>query len=358
MKILIVGDVHWSTYSSIVRSRGKKYSTRLENLIDSVNWAERMADEENCDRIIYLGDFFDKADLTAEEITALTEIKWSNKHHTLIMGNHESNISTLEYSSAFTLLSKKFEIINKIRMEDMSDDNNGMQFVYIPYTKEENRKDTIKDLTNYLMSNENKTIVFSHNDLKVRYGMYESKQGYDLKDIEDNCDLFINGHIHNGAFVNFKQTIVNIGNLTGQNFSEDASTYAHNIGILDTDKLTLDFIINPYAFNFYKFEINKENDIIDNLNTLETNAVLAIKCKNDLTEELQKALDYHKEKITACRITVYYDETLNSEETTDLKLNNVDHLTQFKNFTLNVFEQEKEKYDLSIVKEELELICA
>ena len=72
MKILIVGDVHWSTYSSIVRSRGKKYSTRLENLINSVNWAERIADEENCDRIIYLGDFFDKADLTAEEITALT----------------------------------------------------------------------------------------------------------------------------------------------------------------------------------------------------------------------------------------------------------------------------------------------
>ena len=34
MKILFYADPHWSTTSSIVQSRGKKYSTRLENLID------------------------------------------------------------------------------------------------------------------------------------------------------------------------------------------------------------------------------------------------------------------------------------------------------------------------------------
>ena len=38
MKICCFGDTHWSEYSSILRSMGEKYSTRLENLIKSVNW--------------------------------------------------------------------------------------------------------------------------------------------------------------------------------------------------------------------------------------------------------------------------------------------------------------------------------
>ena len=40
MKILCVGDVHWSQNSSILRSRGEYYSTRLQNLIASVNWRD------------------------------------------------------------------------------------------------------------------------------------------------------------------------------------------------------------------------------------------------------------------------------------------------------------------------------
>lgn len=36
-KFLIASDLHWSQYSSIVRKRGKKYSVRLHNLINSMN---------------------------------------------------------------------------------------------------------------------------------------------------------------------------------------------------------------------------------------------------------------------------------------------------------------------------------
>ena len=43
MKILVVGDIHWSAYSSILRSRGKRFSTRLEYLIKSMNWVEDMS---------------------------------------------------------------------------------------------------------------------------------------------------------------------------------------------------------------------------------------------------------------------------------------------------------------------------
>ena len=67
MRYLIYTDVHWCTYSSIIRSRGETYSKRIENLITSINWAENLALEKGCNEIICLGDFFDKPDLTSEE---------------------------------------------------------------------------------------------------------------------------------------------------------------------------------------------------------------------------------------------------------------------------------------------------
>ena len=60
MKILVFGDCHWSTYSSILRKRGLNYSTRLHNLIDSINWVEEQAIENHVDVVVGLGDFFDK----------------------------------------------------------------------------------------------------------------------------------------------------------------------------------------------------------------------------------------------------------------------------------------------------------
>ena len=51
MKICCFGDTHWSEYSSILRSMGEKYSTRLENLIKSVNWVFNTALEKKCDEL-------------------------------------------------------------------------------------------------------------------------------------------------------------------------------------------------------------------------------------------------------------------------------------------------------------------
>ena len=98
MKIGIVGDIHWSKYSSILRSRGKKYSKRLENCIESINWAEDTT--RDCDMVVYLGDFFDNESLKSEEITALSEIKWNKLPHKFLVGNHELGLNDLSFSSA------------------------------------------------------------------------------------------------------------------------------------------------------------------------------------------------------------------------------------------------------------------
>ena len=108
MKYLVCGDVHWCQYSSILRARGRKYSVRLENLINSVNWVEDLAAKKGCIGVIYLGDFFDRPDLNAEELTALQEVKWANIKHIFIVGNHESNVLNLSFSSTISALLLRF----------------------------------------------------------------------------------------------------------------------------------------------------------------------------------------------------------------------------------------------------------
>ena len=330
MRILLYTDVHISQNSSIINTRGNKYSTRLENIIKSLNWAEKQAIVNKCDSIICLGDLFDRSDLNAEEITALKEIKWANLPHTLIVGNHESNVVSLDFSSAFSL-NNVFDIINK----PCSDAYDDFSITYLPYIVESERK-PIKE---YLPDSKKK-IILSHNDIKgIQYGQWVSKDGFDIEDINSNCDLFINGHLHNGEWVNNK--ILNLGNLTGANFSEDAFRYKHQIAILDTNTLKVEFIENPYAFNFYKLEIKSKDDL-KVLDTLK-NAVVSIKCSNDLLPLVKGSLN----NVIESRVTII-NEAVKTE--TKEELVQVDHLKQFADYFLtNIDGSETAKSELAII---------
>ena len=56
------------------------------------------------------------------------------------------------------------------------------------------------------------------------------------------------------AFLNNKETILNLGNLTGQNFGEDAFKYNHSACILDTNNLKLTFMRILWLLIFYKIK--------------------------------------------------------------------------------------------------------
>lgn len=339
-KILICGDVHFSQYSSILRERGKKYSLRLENIIKSVNFVEETARKNNIETIVYLGDFFDKPELNAEELTALQEIQWNiNAWHLFLVGNHESDRNSLEYASTQCLKDKTtftcFDIIDNIDFTVIGADT---ELVLIPYITEDNRK----PLQEYLNKSRNpqltKKIVLSHNDIKgIQYGKAISTTGFELNEIKQ-VSAYINGHIHN--YGTFGDSIhCNLGNLTGQNFSEDAFKYSHDIMILDVDTLESKLIENPYAFNFYKLEINSEKDI-DILDKLKDNAVITIKCEQSLLQLIRERLNKIKSErnnIVANRIITYRDVTTNSssenaEMVSVLTLNKTDHLIQFNDF--------------------------
>ncbi len=324
MKIGIIGDVHWSRYSSILRLRGEKYSYRLENCIKSINWAECMTSD--CSVIVYLGDFFDTSELNAEEITAIKDIQWNTQEHFFLVGNHEMGLNDLSYSSSHLFdyidIYKGSNVIDTPRKYEWSNCN----IHFLPYILEEQRK----PFNEYISKEENKrTIVFSHNDIAgIQLGKYVSQSGFSIEDIEANCDLFINGHLHNGNIIGDK--IINIGNLTGQNFNENAFNYSHRIGILDTDTLTYELYDNPYAFNFYKLDTTVTP--VD-LTKLKSNSVLTIKVS-------EENYDHYKTQVTNCDNIItsrFIIVSSNSNEVNNnQELISVNHLDKFKSYVIDV----------------------
>lgn len=335
MKILIYSDVHISQDSSIVKSFGTKYSTRLEHIIKSLNWAEELAIKENCELVFNLGDTFDKPIIQPMEATAVQDIKWNNLPHYILVGNHDSNVESLEYSSVSILKKLGFNIIS----EPTNLKFNNINFTFLPYITNDNRK----PLEEYLTSNQD--IVLSHNDIAgFNFGRFISKDGFNVEDIEKNCKLYLNGHLHNSSFLSKK--ILNIGNLCGQNFTEDAFKYKHGCWILNTDDKSLIFYENPYALNFYNIEYKTDKD----LSSLKNNCVLQIKAERQDSEKLKENLNNLKDKIVATRILLYDKEVTDSNKSV-VKLEKIDHLKQFVDF----IHQELGNTDL--VNSELAEIC-
>ena len=321
MRLLIFTDLHMCPQASIINKWGTKYTSRLENCIESVNWAERKAEELGCAYIINLGDFFDKPDLTSETITACQEIQWSELHHYHLVGNHDASNSSLIFNSVNCLSNDNHRVITEPLMLDAD----GCDLCFLPYVTECDRK----PLSEYFKGKEHtfnsKRIIFSHNDISgIQLGPVVSKTGFSLEEIEANCDLFLNGHLHNGQALTSK--VINLGNLTGKDFGEDASKHSHNIAILDTKTLSISYIENPYAYNFYKIQIDTESDI-NQLYSLKNNAVVSIKCEQHLMEEVKQRIAII-DNIIESRIIVTKQYVETSEEAVELDLS-VDHLSRF-----------------------------
>lgn len=338
MKILFYTDPHFCEKYSIIDKQGKKYTLRLENQIESINWVENLAEEKGCQYIICAGDFFDKAQLTDQELTALQDIHWAPLcAHYFLVGNHESEENDLHFNSAKALEGKDRFIISEPKLFKEP----GFELAFLPYIPESNRK----PITEYFPPLGDKPrILISHNDLLgIQMGPVVSKAGFSPKELESICTCCINGHLHNGQKITNR--VLNLGNLTGKDFGEDAEKYPHRVLILDTDTMKVEFIENPNAFNFYKFEINDSADI-KKLEKIKNNAALFIKCKDTLIPELKAKLEELKNKIVATRV-ITVRELVSTEATFNAADLTMDYLTKF-------YEVCKEKLEnTKILEEEL-----
>ncbi len=340
MKILLFTDLHMCPQASIINKWGIKYPKRLENCIETVNWLERKAEELKCDWIISLGDFFDKPDLTSETITACNEIQWSWLQHYHLVGNHDASNSSLTFNSVNCLSNDNHRVIAEPLMLSAED----CDICFLPYVTECDRKPLSEYFTECTFNPHR--IILSHNDISgIQLGPVMTKTGFSIEEIEANCDLFVNGHLHNGQAITPK--IINLGNTTGKDFGENAFRHSHSVAILDTSNLSIEYIENPYAYNFYKIDINTEADLAS-LETLKTNAVVSIKCAQSLTEQVKKKIEETQNIIESRVILVrQYEE---ATETNELELT-VDHLTRFIECCKASIENS------TILEEELSEIC-
>ena len=343
MKILFFADLHMCPRASIVNKWGTKYPSRLENCIESINWMERTAEKFGCEYVINLGDFFDKPDLTSETITACNDIKWSNIMHYSLVGNHDASTSSLLFNSINSLLDDRHTIITEPQVLLLDDCN----ICFLPYITECDRK-PLKEYFEKLDPAKPR-IILSHNDISgIQLGPVVSKTGFSVEEIESTCDLFINGHLHNGQSITDK--IINLGNLTGKDFGEDASKYEHKIAILDTQTLEISYIENPYAFNFYKIQINSEADLAL-LQSLKNNAVVSIKCTSALIGTKKQVIESLKGKVLESRIIIIKDyNNLEANEKSTLDLS-VDHLARFIDCCRSTIENS------NLLEEELAEVC-
>ena len=321
MRILVFTDNHFCERSSIITKYGTKYSLRLENQLASINWAEQLAITESCGMVVCLGDFFDKPHLTDQELTALQDIRWAEDiPHYFLVGNHESEENDLQYSSTKVLEGTNRFIVDKPTLYQILD----FELAFLPYIVESNRR----PLETYFPESSLKLprILFSHNDiLGLQMGPAVSKIGFSIEEIEANCICCLNGHLHNGQAVSSK--ILNLGNLTGKDFGEDAFRYSHKVIIFDTDTFSFQTFENPHAFNFYKIQIDCESDIL-NLDKLKNNAVVSIKCIDKYAEAVRERISANSNIIDTRLILVKTFEE-SEEQTVNISDLAVDQCVKF-----------------------------
>ena len=343
MKILIFSDIHWSQNTSILRKQGNKYSIRLELLVNTLNWINKIALDYKCSAMICAGDMMDRSDCNDIELTSLKDIIWNGLPCYFLVGNHESSVMDLRYTTLKPLESSTSKIISSPMNIILGDS----QIHFIPYVTENMRK----HLKDYLLNIDNSKhqIISSHNDLKgIRYGKYESKMGFDIKEIESMSDLYLNGHLHNGAWITKK--ILNLGSSTAHNFSNDSFKFNYGVWVLDTDTLELDFIENPYSLNFYKIEIDKKEDI-DLIKGIKNHAVLSIKCNNMFKDEVKQMLDNNPKVLTYKLIVYVENDSSDSSNENKVELGGLDYIERFKEFIIDNIGSD------AIVMEELEEVC-
>lgn len=225
MKILIIADNHLVEKSSVIRGQGDKFSDRLENQIKTFEWVNSFGLP-----VIHLGDFMDRPFMTAQELSAMEEIKpYFNEGWLFLRGNHE-------YTSSYDVLGALGVKENQIIRNPLSRNIGGLKALFLPFNSTE------EDLVDC-------DIIFGHIGIKdIPYGA----KGFDWDKIDQHSQIFLNGHLHNRY--KFSDLKWNIGSLTAQNFSDDGLSYRKGAVILDTQAKTLEFVENPYAFNFYKFD--------------------------------------------------------------------------------------------------------
>lgn len=336
MKIGIYADPHFSQTSSIIVGKQGEFTGRLDNLIKSFKWMNKFFKDNDCKIVFCLGDMTDKPVLTAEEITAMSRCGIEDHH--LIVGNHCRSDQSGEMNS----LSIFNKVYYKPRIVEIPSEVNPFptKILILPYSS------TPYDLTEFA---DKVDIILSHNDIKgYDYGSHVSTSGYDLHDIMERCTLFINGHLHNGGWL-VKDRIMNLGQLSGMNFSSCGGEWEPSVGILDTDKVRIDIYENPEAYRFKKIEVRTLPQLKGYLSNLpQGHYVIQAKVPEKIVQSSRKVLDQCDMVVASRLLTIHEKKNSESPKKSQVKLDQASVYDKLRNF---IKIQNPTKYDQTKLNE-------
>lgn len=306
MKLLIRGDDHFALNSSIILGSTGSTKGRLNNLIDSYKWFYNLA--KGYDMTVDMGDLTDSPTLRSEVITAISEA-FSYRNDSIpemyILGNHErlssdGNINAVNFLSSMSnytvYTNPSVNIINRV------------MFCVYPYVSlNEDELDKFKswidtDVKSVDKKSYDRKLLFTHNDLfGADLGGWVSKSGLDPNLLSKNFDLTFNGHIHNGSWV--KKNVLNLGSLSGQNFSSKFVNWEPSIASYDTDTNKVELIPNPHALKFRTVTANSKSDLIKKIADIKGTDSYGISAKVplDLIDETRRILN-NTEGIVGSRV--------------------------------------------------------
>lgn len=321
MKIGLYTDVHFSETKSMINkySQNSIYSDRLDSCINSLKWTYKTFKDNNVDLIVNAGDFFDKTSLSAQEISALSEIDYPTTQEYHLVGNHEMLSNNSELNSANIFSSRNnTEIVRDI--EVIHNPDYDVNILLIPYSTDiEYSNNKIKEIVNDKIKI---NLVISHNYFTdINYGPYKVNNAIEL-DIFKSKDIPIfNGHIHNAIDIgNYHQ----IGSLMGSGFGDNYEGSYPNILIYDTDTMSIERVENPCSHIFINIKNpNTISDLKSSLDKLPDNKKLVrVTVSPDKREYFRNFLN----KDTENKYNIYYSEVISKDKSvsTSSEVDNVD----------------------------------
>lgn len=283
MKIMIYADPHWSQNSSIIVGSSDSTSGRLDALTKSYEWMYKLASDNKVKLTVNLGDTFDNSTVQANEHTGLANgmsYRDTKIPEIGLVGNHDM----LSYDGTISAVSF-MNLLPNYKMYSKPDTlffDKKVLIGLLPYKKY--NENELSEFINKVQREKEaylpkRTILLSHNDIYGSdLGGWSIKSGIDPKVLSNNFDKTFNGHLHNGSWVT-KNKVLNVGSLSGQNFSSKFLNWQPSVIIYDTTKDKVEFYTNPYALRFVTITAKTLPDAMDKLNKIDKNYTYGVSVK-------------------------------------------------------------------------------
>ena len=330
MKLLIFSDIHFHHTHRFSHITSEGYTIRELEHLSCADTIIKICQEENIDRIVFLGDLYGPVgdNLSTQTQAAVCEFvsKLSKiKPVDLLVGNHDQS-STTNYKNVHKLI--PFKYFDNVTVYDIPTvvDN----FVYMPYcTSDEYATSVLENI-----DNKKDKIIFSHLELKgINLGNgIETTHGVELNLISQ-FKLTFQGHYHSG--VNYGKNVHVVGSTQRLSF-KDPGKARNNIILYDT---------NSNKIERRSFEcpdwLTFNDDNIEQILTTDLNNYVKVEVTSDvlLTDNIKKKLDLFKGKDIHIDLTrLSFDRSTINVEQQDGE-DEISVIKQFINKTDNTDEQ-------------------